>query len=279
MAFSLFSPWRPIANSLYTTNLGPTNQPNLYPPPPGISSSDQHSGIPIGPPPGLVRVTMSVPIGYYDYMKARRGRPVIRKNSQVALFSDVVKYFEHPIDRYGNHIMFDLTCSICCENKLEMPSRVTPPRSPGDNVMVEPLCVLPCGHMFGAWCMDNWMAACREGDKPINCPLCRRVLHYNHCGHEIRIRHYDPRFHRAGQLALTLPEGGCIPSTCEWCSTSHVKEWARRVADTIYPENIPETAFINLSKCGPNDFKDMRARMEDYLYDEFCKAEDTFDHW
>lgn len=271
--------WRNINNPFYIPRIDRPPQPQPHPPPPGVLSSDQYSRSPISPPPGLIRATMPEPIGYYEYMRERRGRPVIRKNSDVTLFGDVAKYIEQPIDQYGNHVMFDLTCNICCENKLEMPSRVSPPRNPEENVRVEPLCVLPCGHMFGAWCMDSWMATCREQKKCSDCPICRTLLHYDHCGHEIRIRHYDPRFRRAGQLALTLPEGGCIPSFCEWCRGRHVEHRADKIAHTIYPSDVPEASFINLLKCGPTEFRSMRNRMRDYLFDAFCDAEDHFDHW
>ncbi|KAI2465476.1 hypothetical protein F4781DRAFT_424740 [Annulohypoxylon bovei var. microspora] len=247
--------------------------------PPGVSRGDQYNGNVNYPPPGLIRATMPIPISECEYLRERRGQPCTLNDSQVSMFSDVVGYFDTGFDMYGNHIMCDLTCGICGDGKLEMPSCVSPRQSLEEVARTEPLCILPCGHFFGAWCMDAWISTCRDEDRISDCPLCRFPLHYDCCGHEIRIRHYDPRFTRAGQLPLTLPEGGCVPAYCKGCRVNYVKDMADRMAETVYPRDVPPGAFWDPNKFGPYEFRDMRALIRADMLDSFLRGEEAFSHW
>jgi len=64
-------------------------------------------------------------------------------------------------------------CSIC--NEIIGVSRA-------DN-LVENAAVLPCSHIFGELCISRWL----ESDSlHHNCPICRRRMIYEECGHTIR---------------------------------------------------------------------------------------------
>ncbi|KAI0890465.1 uncharacterized protein GGS22DRAFT_183809 [Annulohypoxylon maeteangense] len=273
-------PWRRVDNPHYrTTQHEDAYQQSSIPLPPGLDRDYQWSGNANYPPPGLIRATMPKAISEIEYLRERRGRSVILDNSDISLFGDLAEYLESGYDMHGNHIMCDLTCVICCGNKLEMPTCVSPPRTPEEDAKTEPLCVLPCGHFFGAYCIEKWISTCRDEDRCSDCPVCRFPLLYEYCGHEVKLRHHDPRFRRPGQLPLTIPEGGCVPAYCRWCRVDYVKDLAHQMAQVVYPKDVPESAFFSPRSFGPSDFSELRGIIRSNMLSAFYHAEDAFDHW
>ncbi|GAP90414.2 putative cell cycle checkpoint protein [Rosellinia necatrix] len=45
----------------------------------------------------------------------------------------------------------------------------------------EPFTMLPCGHVFGQQCLNQWFKLSREP----SCPTCRRSMRHAHCGHAV----------------------------------------------------------------------------------------------
>lgn len=68
----------------------------------------------------------------------------------------------------------DLKCSICRSEYGKHRGSTSVPASesdqvfPGQDLREFPV-VLPCGHVFGDWCISIWLRGCR----PPSCPVCR----------------------------------------------------------------------------------------------------------
>ncbi|KAI0539524.1 hypothetical protein GGR58DRAFT_500172 [Xylaria digitata] len=78
-----------------------------------------------------------------------------------------------------------LTCEICMEKRLRLPSWIDQLESTNTEENSEDLCVLPCGHFFGAECITTWVEQ-RQGDEVTpDCPMCRFPLIHRFCGHAI----------------------------------------------------------------------------------------------
>ncbi|KAI1097507.1 hypothetical protein F4804DRAFT_347121 [Jackrogersella minutella] len=246
--------------------------------PPGLLES-QYDGPMDYPPPGLVRAMAPVIISEEEYRRERLGRQHVIDNSQVSLFSDFAQYFDSEFDMYGNRIFIDLTCGICGDCKLEVPSRVTPHRSPEETCQAESMSVLPCGHFFGSRCLDRWISTCKNEEKYGDCPLCRFPLYYEDCSHDIRIRPFDPRFHRINQLAHTIPEGGVVPAHCKSCRVDWIRHLAERMVETVYPRDVPESSFKDFSRCGPDQFRNGRASLRRDIFERFLVGEEAIHHW
>ncbi|GAW14435.1 hypothetical protein ANO14919_038380 [Xylariales sp. No.14919] len=211
------------------------------PPPPGVSAEEDYQGLPQGPPPGLVRVTPPCPA-------ATR----LITNEQVSLFSDFNKYLHDSIDEDGCPVVVDLTCAICMDRKLRVPDAVTARSDDGQqHAAREPLVVLPCGHFMGSDCLETWLIESEFQNEAgiVRCPLCRFELVYS-CGHFIPPREYIPELSGENQLPLTLPEGGRIPRTCEWCCRGNIDDAIEKLRSLLFPEVLlndlvwPESAEV-----------------------------------
>ncbi|KAI5926868.1 hypothetical protein F4810DRAFT_653868 [Camillea tinctor] len=229
--------WDAQGNFVYPYNQpiqqSPSSTPKVLELPPGVSPGSWH-GVPNGPPPGLVRVSPPIPAPVHWIT-----------DQDVSIFSDIAPYFETGIDEHGHPVRIDLRCQICQCSRLEMPCCVAP-RGPGVlDHPVEPLSVLPCGHMFGSSCLEKWVSSQEEEEVIPCCPMCRFELIYrdDYCGHVLPVQPYDIRLPRNQQTPLTLPEGGCEPEACRSCTRDQMYEHARYVSDLALPE-IPSGNFV-----------------------------------
>ncbi|KAI0842806.1 hypothetical protein F5Y06DRAFT_291802 [Hypoxylon sp. FL0890] len=254
--------------------------PNSSSAPPGISEGYYNENLHVNhPPPGLVRVTTPIVISHREYRRVRRGPTRVIDQYDVSLFSNIVEYFDTGLDVHGNHIVINIPCPICGDSWLEVPPAVTPRLHPEETPSREPMAILPCGHFFGARCLDRWIRTRQTEQLVPDCPLCRFPLVYEECGHPLQIRHYDARFPRRGLLPLTLPEGGVVPYHCQGCRVEWVQFLANRLAETLYPRDIPQSAFIDLRESGPYIFREKRALLRRDVLDTFLSTEQEFSHW
>ncbi|KAI1376394.1 hypothetical protein F4677DRAFT_419817 [Hypoxylon crocopeplum] len=247
--------------------------------PPGMIEG-QYTGVMNDPPPGLVRAMPPVPLqNYHEFRDQINSQRRDMDENQVAVFGDAAEYFDTGFDIYGNTIRLDLTCQICHENWLDVPEHISPIRDPNDSEWVEPMAILPCGHFFGGRCLDQWFRTRRDAHLHLECPTCRYKCIHTRCRHDIRIRHYDARFPRFDQLPLTIPEGGVIPVDCFPCRQERLKDLSIGILSTIYPSDVPESAFIDTERCGAPHFKQLATRMWDDILDAFQWCETRYSHW
>ncbi|OTA55492.1 hypothetical protein K449DRAFT_438716 [Hypoxylon sp. EC38] len=247
--------------------------------PPGISESyDDGDRFTNSPPPGLVRVTEPVATSDQEYKKEQEVQT--RVISDMSLFSDIVEYFDTGVDLDGNHIVLNLECTLCHENRLEVPPAVSPRVHPEEATSLEPMVVLPCGHFFGAWCLRQWVRPDPTGELFLdNCPLCRFPVKYPECGHNILIQPYYANTPRHHQLPLTIPEEGVIPNFCAACRIRWVQFVAKQVAETLYPQDIPQSAYYNKERSGPRDYSHRRNLLRTGFLNIFMRTEREFSHW
>ncbi|KAI1142849.1 hypothetical protein F5Y05DRAFT_420711 [Hypoxylon sp. FL0543] len=248
--------------------------------PPGVSESHYKRDLYMDhPPPGLVRVTAPVILSDHEYQSQKKAQVRVLDQYDVSLFSDIVHYFDTGLDVHGKHVIINIPCQICGDAWLEMPPAVSTRMQPEEKSKLEPMAVLPCGHFFGARCMDRWIRTRRSEELVPDCPVCRLPLAYEECGHHVQIRHYDARFPRSGQLPLTLPEGGIIPYHCQGCRVEWIQFLGEQLAGTLYPREIPEEAFTDLSESGPGNFKQLRSLLRSDVLNTFFHTEQKFSHW
>ncbi|KAI1642246.1 uncharacterized protein F4817DRAFT_353378 [Daldinia loculata] len=245
--------------------------------PPGVTE-DIYRSVRNTPPPGIVRAYPPQPISYAAYRKALDRNVRVITNDDVSVFGDIAHYVEYGLDSAGRRIELYLTCHIS-QTALDVMSRTPRSRDPQGMSLSEPMAVLPCGHFFGFRGIDDWTRTRYNDNVSPDCPLCRFPLIYPQCGHEIRIRPYDPRFTRDGQLPLTIPEGGSVPEYCLRCRVDYLKLIGQQVAYQIYPNDIPFSAFIQPNRCGPVHFENKRIGLQEYLLDMAFMAESDFSHW
>ncbi|KAI0972784.1 hypothetical protein F4678DRAFT_478631 [Xylaria arbuscula] len=196
--------------------------------PPGIPKNDgYHKSLIEGAPPGLVRVC-----------PPRLAQTRLFDNSNTTLFSDFEAYLDGGLDEDGNHVLVDLTCMICCENKLQVPHRVMPASSGSDDAdgKTESISVLPCGHFFGTKCLQKWLVVAERQDENgvAHCPVCRFSMIYQ-CGHILFPQRYDPDYRRRARVALTIPEDGLVPEMCRSCHEGEIDDALDRLQRLLFP--------------------------------------------
>ncbi|KAK8118832.1 uncharacterized protein PG998_003458 [Apiospora kogelbergensis] len=153
--------------------------------------------------------------------------------SDATQFVDIAPYIDTGVDPVSfQPVLLDLKCP-CCGYHLDVPARVSPNLYP--DASLEPMTVLPCGHMIGSHCMDNWIRSRDAEKEPPNCPVCRFELAYKHCGCLIRTPGYNTLLSRAAQLPLTFVEGGAVDHNCGPCRDRRA-DWALR---TWIEEHLP----------------------------------------
>ncbi|KAI0103170.1 hypothetical protein GGR51DRAFT_256989 [Nemania sp. FL0031] len=206
--------------------------PPYNPPPPGIPADTYHSRVPAGPPPGLVRA-----------LPPSLAPTHLITNNEASLFSDFACYLDRGVDENGYPVIVDLTCAICLDRKLVVPSCVTSPNQTFESDNFEWLTVLPCGHFFGSKCLESWIEEAQwDHNAVVPCPLCRFKLAYA-CGHPLLPREYNPLWTRNAQMPMTFPEGGDIPRVCEECFELELDERIEGVQAMIFPLEVPHGDF------------------------------------
>ncbi|KAK8090825.1 RING/U-box [Apiospora phragmitis] len=183
------------------------------------------------PPPGnLHPLLMQMYIHYQD-----PGRQQARIISHTAQFRDISPYIDTGLDpASGQPVLLDLECP-CYHYHLDVPRRVSPNDFP--DAPLEPLAVLPCGHMLGAHCLDRWMRDLDDEGKEPDCPLCRFKLTYRKCGCLLRVREYNWLLPREQQIPLTLPEGGRVDLNCGPHRDRRAERKLRKWMDEHLPAN------------------------------------------
>ncbi|KAI2618421.1 hypothetical protein GGR54DRAFT_155070 [Hypoxylon sp. NC1633] len=256
---------------------GRQSDEKISPLPPGVPEN-LYGGMANGPPPGLVRVTQPVPVNnYLEWRRESKSKPIILNDDHVALFGDIAEFLQTGFNIHGNRIILNLTCQICGDHYLEVPACVSPLRKPESPI--EPMVILPCGHFFGGRCIDRWFQTRRETNLASECPLCRFPCVHQECGHDIRIRHYDALFERNGQCPFTIPEGGAIPAYCASCREEWLRAVTLRVVETVYPVDIPTSAFVDPQAMDAGDIKELRTRMWDDIIRAAHSVEKWYHHW
>ncbi|KAJ4300369.1 hypothetical protein N0V88_003043 [Collariella sp. IMI 366227] len=106
-----------------------------------------------------------------------------------------------------------ITCVICTESELTLPSRTLIKDSDPS--------LLPCGHAFGTKCLKLWL------ENHDTCPVCRFKLRYELCHHPVS----PQRLTKANILFVppVVPKGGYVGLQCHTCW----KETDQQVASEI----------------------------------------------
>ncbi|KAK3353025.1 hypothetical protein B0T25DRAFT_199433 [Lasiosphaeria hispida] len=133
-----------------------------------------------------------------------------------------------------------MACIICKENELVFQTEMRACDDSDDSIPV----LLPCGHVFGQACLENWL----DNPNPA-CPACKIALVYPVCGHNIQSRplYEDTIFH----VPKTIPEGGEINASCEICLEGTKHNVARQRWDSLV--QVLAQAEYRLSCCDPNN--------------------------
>lgn len=116
-----------------------------------------------------------------------------------------------------------LVCQICKVSSLSV-------RSERDAGLLDDDCtpaVLPCGHVAGARCLEEWFRSGAGSRR--DCPFCRKRLTYAACGHRVHERRVTQE--SVHLLPKTLPAGGCLPDRCAECTKRVLKKAAERRYD------------------------------------------------
>ncbi|KAK6221001.1 hypothetical protein LQW54_001573 [Pestalotiopsis sp. IQ-011] len=145
-----------------------------------------------------------------DQTPAASGRRLVILNP--AHFPTIAPVLEDPEayydEQYHVGIAIVLPCPLC-GRQLALDDAVMPDDNDDNDgeeeVEVEDMAVLPCGHMIGADCLAQHLAAYQFG----SCPVCEFPLGHESCGHAVGIRVYgrDP-----------IPEGDSeVNGECRAC--------------------------------------------------------------
>ncbi|KAK0715806.1 hypothetical protein B0H67DRAFT_250997 [Lasiosphaeris hirsuta] len=131
-------------------------------------------------------------------------------------------------------------CVICKEHVL----RLRPEMETLDECRDSIPALLPCGHVFGRACLEEWLS---QGN--LSCPACRIALVYPICRHAIRPRNlYEDTIFT---VPKTIPRGGVIDISCEICLEGTNHHVARQLWDSL--TQVLTQAEYRLSRCNPND--------------------------
>jgi hypothetical protein len=207
-----------------------------------------------------------------DYKPQIKKRRLIEEPS---LFRDIAGYLDDGRDEEGNEVSIEAPCPIC-GRVLKLPEAVMPQQCA--ELETEALVVLPCGHMFGAECLaahlrlTDQMAAQHPRDEQHPdrfarcCPLCRLLLEYQYCGHNLRFRPFDPRRPRREQVPLTIPEGGRLLEFCRSCDLRHCRIEIEHFCEAVLP-NVECHRYPHPDRINPEQVSVVRSRLLDLLWD------------
>ncbi|KAI6261824.1 hypothetical protein MCOR19_001908 [Pyricularia oryzae] len=118
-------------------------------------------------------------------------------------------------------------CGICKVSNLEIHELGRSNSSTAGET--ETATVLPCGHMFGKDCLALWRTANKGG---FSCPTCRSTLVFSSCKHAIP----GLVVGKTADVPLTSPEGGRIPTYCNDCRLSKIRDGCVELARLIYDD-------------------------------------------
>lgn len=107
-----------------------------------------------------------------------------------------------------------ITCEICHESELTL-------TRPHASIRDETPAILPCGHVFGLKCINEWLEA------HSTCPTCRLELRHKRCGHPVKAGPIHTL--NVMKIPRTIPRGGWIEESCGKCWNRARQEEARRV--------------------------------------------------
>ncbi|KAF3050534.1 hypothetical protein E8E11_009796 [Didymella keratinophila] len=86
-------------------------------------------------------------------------------------FNRQIKKFKESLERYTFDTLPGVTsrtCDICAKDYSA--TNVQP--SEDEEIAI----MLPCGHVFGEFCIDQWLETCKTHKNKITCPMCRKQL-------------------------------------------------------------------------------------------------------
>ncbi|KAI1348212.1 hypothetical protein F5Y01DRAFT_317940 [Xylaria sp. FL0043] len=112
--------------------------------------------------------------------------------TDVGVWSQLAKYITafrpDALAKVGSDasIKVHLNCEICHDKLVKLPSWIRGDVSYTDENS-EALCVLPCGHFFGAECISTWVEQQLEDNIVPLCPKCRFRLVHPDCECPIRL--------------------------------------------------------------------------------------------
>ncbi|CAG7559247.1 unnamed protein product [Fusarium equiseti] len=134
-----------------------------------------------------------------------------------------------------------LTCDICFELMAT---------SPGQNLgnLCHEAFILPCGHMFGQSCIEEWMKGARRRHYKYSCPACRATMkQHSKCGHPIRGRCIPPSRDEYPNVSSVRSEGGGQLSRCTRCVATGAIKLLKKLVGNHHVELEPgQTANLRL---------------------------------
>lgn len=111
-----------------------------------------------------------------------------------------------------------ITCEICYESDLLL-------TRPHASIRDETPAILPCGHVFGLKCINEWLEA------HSTCPTCRLELRHGKCGHPVKAGPIHTL--NVMKIPRTISRGGWIEESCGKCWTRAKQEEAKRVYEAV----------------------------------------------
>ncbi|KAK7956188.1 RING/U-box [Apiospora aurea] len=180
------------------------------------------------PPPANLPPPLLQP--YIQWQEPNRQQT--RITSHEAKFHEIAPYLDTGLDPVtGQPVLIDLECDVCGHH-LDVPRRVSPNDYP--DAPLEPLCVLPCGHMMGTHCLDHWIRRADEAWQAPTCPLCR----FQAAPRQVQVPDaVSPLLPREQQVPLTIPEGGRVDAYCGPCRDRRAETKLREWMDEHLPAN------------------------------------------
>ncbi|KAI1847307.1 hypothetical protein JX266_006532 [Neoarthrinium moseri] len=184
-------------------------------------------------------------------------------------FRDIASYLDTGRDENGVDVVIEANCVIC-GRMLMLPDRVSQDRYPDADF--EHLVVTPCGHLFGAHCLESHLQCVDEITEeqaqhdPFmefrfrDCPVCRTELVYTDCKCRIPLRPYNPQFLRWPQVPLTFAEGGRIPRACRVCTLQEAEDEAVAFMNFLMP-GVPPHMLIDPDVVGQDQISAARRLM------------------
>ncbi|KAI1052426.1 hypothetical protein LB507_007625 [Fusarium sp. FIESC RH6] len=141
-------------------------------------------------------------------------------------------------DDPDNKRVLRLTCDICFELMATSPGQ-----DPG-NLCHEAI-ILPCGHMFGQSCIEEWIQSKERRHYKYSCPKCRAVMKpFVKCHHPIRGRCIPPSRDEYPTVSPMITPGARQFAKCTRCVATGGLELLRKLTGKPRVELEPGQAFV-----------------------------------